>query len=139
MHWRAVTVAGMLLPVLAGCGDEGPTDPAMDEPPEVVIIDAPFTVGVGASVEVQYRATDDRGLSLISVSWGTLDAPVELVFPSGREFEDVATHQYAEANSYLITVTATDSDGQTGRAQVEVEVEPSGSAIRGRAAPAARP
>ena len=124
MHRRMAAATGLLLLVLSGCGDDEPTSPATDTPPEVIIIDAPFTVGVGETVEVQYRATDDRALSLISVSWGTLDAPVGLVFPSGREFEDVASHQYGEADAYLITVTATDSNGQTGRAEVEVEVQP---------------
>lgn len=125
MHnWRSAAVVVSLLPVLAGCGDDDGTNPTTDASPEVMIVDAPFSATVGETVEVLYRATDDRELTLISVSWGTLDAPVELVFPSGTDFEDLATHAYPEADSYLVTVTATDSNGQTGRAAVEIDVEP---------------
>ena len=124
MHWKSAAAVVSLLPILAGCGDDEGTNPTRDEAPEVMIVDAPFSATVGETVEVLYRATDDRELTLISVSWGTLDAPVELVFPSGTDFEDLATHAYSEADSYLVTVTATDSEGQTGRDMVEIDVEP---------------
>lgn len=124
MNRRSVGALALIFVALFACGDDEATDPTADEPPEVTIIDAPFSVAVGETVEILYRATDDRGLSLISVSWGTVEAPVELAFPSGREFEDVATYEYSEPDSFLITVSATDSDGQTDRAEVEVDVEP---------------
>ncbi len=123
MKWRPVALLALLFVTPAGCGDDETTGPS-DEPPTVTILSAPFSAGVGETVEVLYRATDDSGLDQISVSWGTFDAPVEIVFPSGAVFEDVASYQYQEPASYLITITAIDTNGERGRAQVEVTVEP---------------
>lgn len=119
-------VAGLALVcvALAGCGDDEATDPTTDEPPEVMIIDAPFSVSVGEPVEVHYVATDDIALEQVTVSWGTFDAPIEIDFVSGTDFEGVASHEYTEPSTYLITVSALDGDGKRGRAQVEVAVEP---------------
>lgn len=124
MEWRPAVLLALLVVAATGCGDDQATDPSTNEPPEVTIVDAPFSVSVGETVEVFYVATDDIGLDQISVAWGTFDAPVEIVFPSGSEFEDVATHQYQEPATYLITVTAIDTDAERSQAQVEVAVEP---------------
>lgn len=124
MKRRPVAAVALLVVVLIGCGADEATDPPTDEPPEVTIVDPPFSAGVGETVEVHYIATDDVGLAQVSVSWGTFDAPIEIVFTSDAEFEGVASHEYAEPGTYLITVTARDTDGKSGRAEIEMTVEP---------------
>lgn len=106
---------------LAACDD--PSGPDL-EPPSVEITSAPTSVGLGEAVEISYRVTDDGELETISIAWGTIDAPVEVRFPTGRESEGTASHMYADPGTYRITVSATDARGRMGSDFVMTTVEP---------------
>lgn len=112
----------LTLLALAACGDDGAGPGGGDAPPSASITTAPASGSVGQPVTIGYAAIDDVGLTIVSVGWGTLDAPVEIVPVSGRSATGERSHTYGEAGTYTISVQATDTVGKTGSDSRQIEV-----------------
>lgn len=112
------------LVLVASCGDDPSAPDGDSEPPNVEILDAPTSVSRGDAVEISFRATDDTRLSTVSIAWGTIDAPVEIRFPTGRAYESTASYTYADPGTYRVTVSASDERGRSASDFVMTTVEP---------------
>lgn len=109
---RAATLLGLLC--LLGCGDErGAGDTA---PIARLRIDGPTTVAPAAEVVFDGSASSDGGL-IVSYSFDFGDDSRVLV-----SFSPVSRHTYAEAGSYLVTLTVEDNVGNVGWVTIELRV-----------------
>jgi hypothetical protein len=118
-----ILLAGILLAATAACGDDGPSEPPFDGPPVVTITAAPTMTLVGEEISVSYSATDDVGLSIVSVAWGTTSSAVEIYQVDGTSKSATLTHSYDKAGTYTIGVQATDTSGKTTSATSVIEVQ----------------
>lgn len=115
----------LILLLAVGCADDsGPSDPGnTDEPPTVSITSAPSSALVGELVTISFVVTDDVELFVVSVGWGTLDAPVEIIMPDGSaSISGDRSLTYGETGSFTITVNATDTSGKMASDSRQIEI-----------------
>lgn len=117
----------LMLVLLAACGD-GASD--VDAPPTIEITMEPEDGLVGTATTIGFAVTDDRGLQVVSVGWGTFGAPVEIFRPSDRTFAATRSHTYAEAGVYAVSVQATDTSGRMNAVSRSVTIQSAPAAAR---------
>lgn len=113
--------------LFAACdGDDPPTGPAAAAdvaPPEIAITVASDDGVAEAEAEVtlEWVASDDVGLSSVSVSWAATGLR-QTIRASGREDAGSLTHRYGGPGEFTIAVTATDGAGKSASATHAIAV-----------------
>jgi len=97
------------------------TKTVSNRPPVASFTENATTVNTGEAIQFNASKSYDRDGSVVSYFWDFGDNTTEIY--KGENLTAIATHSYAEAGNYTVTLTVTDDDGASSSRSAEKVVK----------------